>query len=285
MFIRNQIALVAMFLAGCSGVPKTAENDFVYKKLENRTDVGVSAFSQNVQKSFWIYGRCNEDVRNYVIVDQSRYPQPYNAPMKWKTFIAGKISTTHSYYFSDDQEFLSAVSSLEIAAKSKDLGRERSVSVANQDILNIPALCKAKQDGFRAEEKAINDRALAYNEKLIAHVVKRTGLTPMLPGDNRIDFNNLVLLLQKSGTSEHTGKFIWAHDGDYRVAQVMGRRALLVSMTNPAYFPTITIITDKEVLEGQFWSSVSRDPLQFIGISTYQTVLGARRQTILFKQI
>lgn len=285
MFIRNQIALVAIFLAGCSGLPKTAENDFVYKKLENHTDVGVSAFSQNAHKFFWIYGRCNGDVRSYVILDQSQDPHLYNAPMKWQTFITGKSALTHDYRFLGDEDFLSAASSLEIVAFSSVLKTEHRVSVANQDILNIPALCKAKQDGFRAEEQALNDRAVAYNEKLIADVVKRTGLAPMLPGENRIDFNNLVLLLQKSGTSEHTGKFIWANDGDYRVAQVMGRRALLVSMTNPAYFPTITIIADKEVLEGQFWSSVSRGPLQFIGISTYQTVLGASRQTILFKEI
>ncbi|MNI32534.1 hypothetical protein D3C73_864500 [compost metagenome] len=100
-----------------------------------------------------------------------------------------------------------------------------------------------------------------------------------------MDFNSLVSLIQKDGLSRHKNKFVWAQDGDYRVAQVVGDRVLLFSMNDQVLFPAITIITDEPAIEGQPWSSVSIGPLQLAAIESYLTVLGVSRQTIVFKRI
>ncbi|WP_223535344.1 hypothetical protein [Pseudomonas sp. GL-B-16] len=282
--MKRIIALAAVLaLNGCVSAPEYIESDFVYTPIERYGVVGIRAASHVAGRNFDIYGVCGDDKREYIIDTEMEW-EP-GRPKPWLVRVSGQDQYVTHFRFETDDSFLFAVQSLEVASKLSSYYFAQRIRVVNDQILSIPKLCTEKQQQLNAEARTAQVQAEKKDDDLITAVVARTGAKPMLPGRNQMDFNNLVLLFQQTGASQHQGKFVWAADGDYRVAQVVGSRVLLVSMTNPSYFPTITIITDKEVLEGQFWSSVSQGPLQLIGISTYQTVLGASRQTILFKTI
>jgi hypothetical protein len=119
--------------------------------------------------------------------------------------------------------------------------------------------------------------------KLIASVKKSTGLEPMFSGNNQKTFNELVYNFQKHGFTQHKNKFVWVENGDYRVSQVLEGKVMLTSYSN--YLPPVTIITSLPVIEGQYWSNVTRAPLKFIGVNNYRTVLGAYKQTVVFEQL
>ena len=283
--MKRTIALSAVLaLSGCVSPPEYVESDFTYEDISGFAQVGVRATSKSTGKTIEAYGTCTGDELRYFIIRKSAGPYGGFGD-KWYVSIEGLRLYAGESHYKDEATFLAAASTIEVVGVTKKFGGQQRIRVASTQMERIPALCKAKQDGFIAHEKAIYEQADAENERLIDSVIERTGVQPMLIGKNLKDFNNLISLFQENGIANYKGKFVWVTDGDYRVAQVAGSRVLLISMTNPAYFPAITIITDKEALEGQFWSSVSRGPLQFIGVSTYQTVLGASRQTILFKPI
>lgn len=272
----------ALVLAGCVSTPEYTQGDFTYEDISSYGGVGVRATSILAGKTIDIFASCIEGERQYFIDPTSIFRVEEK---RWTLNIDGSRFWRSEVEYSDEASFIASLATLEVVSPPRVFGEGRRFKVSNSQIERIPTLCKKKQAEHFAYVRNVKDKEIQENESLISGVVNRTGTKPMLPGKNQMDFNNLVLLFQQTGASKHQGKFVWVADGDYRVAQAAGGRVLLMSMTNPADFPAITIITDKEVLEGQFWSSVSHGPLEFIGVSTYQTVLGASRQTILFKPI
>lgn len=285
MKMKRIIALSAVLaLSGCVSSPEYVESDFTFEDVSSFDQVGVRATSKSTGKTIEAYGSCTEDERRYLIVRKSSGPYGGFGD-KWDVSIEGLRLYAGESHYEDETKFLAAISTLEVVGPENKFGGQQRIRVSSAKMERIPILCKAKQDAFITHKKSIHHKADAENERLIDSVITRTGLQPMFIGKNLKDFNTLVRVFHENGMANYKERFVWVSDGDYRISQVVGGRVLLVSMTNPALFPTITIITDKEALVGQFWSSVSRGPLQFIGVSTYQTVLGASRQTILLKTI
>lgn len=290
LIIKNYaVCICSALLFGCATIDASAPHEVRYQKIENDTSVGYIISSSLVMYDIEVYGECAGSDRQYVIkiLDRSTKTEakdPKGLLVFDKPDGAGLLFSGGRY---DESKFKPISKSLGFARLFSPDGPVDRVGLSSSSgkLSDLPSLCKAKQDGFIAHEKAIYEQANAENERLIDSVIERTGVQPMLIGKNFKDFNNLVTLFQENGITSYKGKFVWVADGDYRVAQVVGSRVLLVSMTNPSYFPTITIITGKEVLEGQLWSSVSKGPLELIGTETYETVLGSSRQTIVFKSI
>lgn len=152
-------------------------------------------------------------------------------------------------------------------------------------MMSLVDLCRLKSTKLQIEEKANLSSEQQESDRAVKEVVNRTGALPITYGRNQIDFNNLVLLIQRDGPAHFINKFFWANDGDYIVSQVLKDRLILTSSTNPIYFLPITIITTETAIEGQPWSTISHGPLQFIGLSQYTSVLGAIRQTLLLRKI
>lgn len=275
---------LSIFLAGCSGVPINTENDFTYEDINDFSEVGVRAASKATGSAVEASATCDTEARRYTISTSST-GKFVGVGYEWTININGYPHSAGTLFYEDEAKFLAALSTIEVVGPKGTFGSRQRMRVSAPQMERIPDLCKEKQAKVMAYIRDAQEKGRADDDRLISDVVNRTGVQPMLPGKNQMDFNNLVLLFQQTGASNHQGKFVWAADGDYRVAQVIGDKALLISMTNPDFFPAITIISGKQVLEGQFWSSVSRGPLQLIGISNYQTALNVSRQTIVFKAI
>lgn len=283
--MKRIIALsILVSIGGCASAPQVTQSDFTYKDISDYGGVGVRATSPSAGVAIDISASCIEGDIHYSIRPIST--EPYRAADKrWSLIMGGAGFLRGSVDFDSEALFRASIATLEAVSPPALFGGSQRVKISNYQIEAIPDLCRKKRGEHLAHVRGLADKDRAKDEQLISEVVGRTGVQPMLTGKNQMSFNNLMSLLQESGVSKHKGKFIWVSDGDYRIAQVVGRRVLLISMTNPGAFPAITIITDKEALEGQFWSSVSQGPLELIGMSSYKAVLGASRQTILFKSI
>lgn len=268
-------------LAGCASGPEYVNSDFTYQDISDYRSVGVRASSRLSGKSFEVYGICDEDERSYLIRQTST--ALYGADKhEWGVNIGGGRFWTSDMKF-NEASYIAELPTLEVVRPS--LGGAERMKVTNTRMKLLPSLCQEKQSQLRVKTSDIEIKTASEDEALINDVVERTGVRPMLPGRNQMDFNNLVLLFRKDGVPPYQNKFVWAPDGDYRIAQVLGGRVLLVSMTNPDLFPAITIVTDEPAIEGQFWSAISKGPLQLAGVSRYMTATGASRQTIVFKKI
>jgi hypothetical protein len=281
--MKRIIALsAAAALSGCAG--QTVQNDFTYEDMDNFSEVGVRASSKATGKTVDVSAICTEEARRYVISRRSTGKYG-GAGDEWTISVGGnKIFAGESFY-EDEAGFLAAVSTIEVVGPTGRFGGQERMTVSSPQMQRIPELCKEKQAQVIAYMRDAEKKSNEDNDRLISDVVSRTGAQPMLPGRNQMDFNNIVLLLQKDGISRHQNKFVWAQDGDYRVAQVLGNRVLLLSMNDHVMFPAITIITDEQAIEGQPWSSVSKGPLQVSEIGNYVTVFGVSRQTIVFRRI
>lgn len=283
--MKRIIALsIALSLGGCSNSPQSAHNDFTYENFSSYRTVGVRAVSTSAGMAIDISASCIEGDTQYSV--RPTITESYRAADKrWSLNMDGAGFWKKSAEFDNEALFRASLATLEVVRPSTLFGGDQRLKVSNSQIEEIPDLCRKKRAEHLTYVRNIEDKERRKDDRLISDVVDRTGVQPMLPGKNQMSFNNIISLLQESEVSKHKGKFVWASDGDYRIAQVVGKRVLLISMTNPGGFPAITIITDKEAMEGQFWSSVSHGPLELIGMSSYLTVLGASRQTILFKSI
>ena len=283
--MKRIIALsIAISMGGCASASRPIQSDFTYKEVSAYGSVGIRADSSLAGMAIDISASCIEGDTQYSIRPTST--EPYRvADKRWSLSMDGAGFWKSSVEFENEALFRASLATLEVVGPSTLFGSGQRFKVSNSQIEAIPDLCRKKRAEHLAYARSAENKERTNGDRLISDVVDRTGVQPMLPGKNKMSFNSIISLLQDSGVSKHKGKFVWASDGDYRIAQVNGNRVLLISMTNPSGFPAITIITDKEAMEGQFWSSVSHGPLEFIGVSSYQTVLGASRQTILFKSI
>jgi hypothetical protein len=281
-FLKGVGLIGAVVLAGCASTPQYVESDFTHTVIEDYGVIGVKSSSERSGKAFWIYGVCADGEREYVIRQTST--SIFGSDGRWVTQ-SGNGSLSSTLTFTDRDAFLKSLSSLEVMKRPEGFTGEQRMKVAAQSEFKIPDLCEAKQAKNDAIASRQAEAEAAKNISLIKEVVDRTGVQPMLTGRNERDFNDLVAMFRRLGIEGFVGKFVWAQDGDYFVSQILRGEVVLTSLTNPALFPPISIMTDKQALEGQPWSAVSRGPLQFVGPKQYKTVLGVERQLLVFKSI
>lgn len=279
----KRIALSAVLaLSGCAG--QSVQNDFTYEDVDGFSEVGVRAHSEATGKTVEASATCDAHSRWYVISRQS--VSPYGgAGDDWTINMDGRPTFAGQSFYENEDEFIAAASTIEVVGPEGTFGGRQRMTVSTSQMERLPGLCRDKQAQVIAYMREAEKKANEENERLISEVSNRTGAQPMLPGRNQMDFNNLVSLIQRDGISRHQNKFVWAQDGDYRVAQVLGDRVMLLSMNDHVMFPAIIIITDEQAIEGQPWSSVSNGPLQVFEIGNYVTVFGVSRQTIMFRRI
>jgi hypothetical protein len=281
--VMKRIALSAVLaLSGCAG--QSVQNDFTYEDVDGFSEVGVRASSKATGKTVEVSASCDAEARRYVIIRRSAGKYG-GAGDPWTISVGGEKLFAGTSFYEDEAEFLADASTIEVVGPVGRFGGQERMTVSSPQMQRIPELCREKQAQVMACMREAEAKANEENDRLISEVSNRTGAQPMLTGRNQMDFNNLVSLIQKDGLSRHQNKFVWAQDGDYRVAQVLGDRVLLLSMNDHVMFPAITIITDEQAIEGQPWSSVSKGPLQLSVIESYVTVFGVSRQTIVFRRI
>lgn len=278
---RMSIALSVLVLAGCSAV-QPSRSDIAYQVITDEAVVGVMATSAQAGLRVDVYAICDASRREYHISSTSGFRPPAD---QWSLEVDGGRFWKSDLKFNDEESFLRSINSLAMVSPKKILGGEDRFPIANQDMLKIPKGCVTRQNESAARLEKSAQKNAERNAEIVAEVVHRTGVQPMLTGENQRSFNSLVAMFRGLGIENFVGKFVWAQDGDYFVSQILTGEVVLTSLTNPALFPPITIMTDKQALEGQPWSAVSRGPLQFIGPKQYQTALGVERQVLVFKSI
>lgn len=282
-FLKYAGMVSAAFLAACASSPHYVGSDFVTTPIKDFGKVGIKSTSLKSGKEFEIYGVCIDGSQEYVIRQTST--AAFGADGRWVVQSGEGRSITSDQIFHERNAFLAALGALEVVRRPEGFQGEQRMLVASSQAASIPDQCEA----MLAEDSAMESaRARAEVEKtssLIREVVARTGIQPMLTGRNEHDFNNLVAMFRRLGVDDFVGKFVWAKDGDYLISQIMPGEVVLTSLTNPSLFPPIRIMTDKQALEGQAWSAVSRGPLEFIGPAIHQTAYGGTRQVLVFKAI
>jgi len=274
--------LPALVLAGCVSSAPITQNDMTYETINDRGSVGIRARSETAGITVDVFAFCDADRRQYYIDPASEFRVEQD---RWSLMIDGSKFWRSDLQYEDEDSFLSSLKTLEIVGPRGVFSEPARFQVASAEMLKIPEICRSEQKQKLAYLGGLAEAESQKDEGLISEVVSRTGVKPMLTGRNEKDFNNLVTMFRSLGVKDFVGKFVWAGDGDYFVSQILRGEVVLTSLTNPALFPPISIMTDKQALEGQPWSSVSRGPLQFVGPKQYQTVLGAERQVLVFKSI
>lgn len=279
---RMSIGLSVLLLAGCATSQPVKQSDIAYQELTDEGVVGVIATSAQAGLRVDVYAYCDSSRREYHITSSSNFRPPAE---QWTLEVDGGRFWKSDLQFSDENSFIRSLNSLVMVSPRKILGGEDRIQVASPGMLEIPDTCKATQSQVAARLARSAQKIADRDSEIVAEVVRRTGVQPMLTGENQRSFNSLVAMFRGLGAEDFVGKFVWAQDGDYFVSQILRGEVVLTSLTNPTLFPLISIMTDKQALEGQPWSSVSRGPLQFVGPKQYQTVLGAERQVLVFKSI
>lgn len=282
--MKQIIALAAVLtVGGCASSPEYIESDFTYKDISDSTRIGVRATSSLAGKAIDVFGLCTEDQRQYYIDPESI--EPYRPEGKeWAANINGARVWMSEAKYDDEASFIASLATLEVVSPPSVFGEERRIKVANSQMERIPALCKERQAQALAHIHDAEEKESRENERLIAEVVNRTGVKPMLGGDNHKDLNNLALLFRTTGTDPHEGKFVWAEAGDYETAQIMDGKVLMLSRFSPS-FPAVIIFMNTTPPKGKSWFSMFKAPLKLIGTSTYETVLGVSKQAVIFKEI
>lgn len=286
--MKGIIALsAALALSGCASAPEYAESDFTYEDMSGFAQVGVRATSKSTGKTIEAYGNCSDQGRDYVIRLKSDGVNP-NYGGGWNAFVEGLQLDEDPYHYKDEKDFIAAIPTLEMVGPRKTFSAEPRIKIANSNMQRIPDLCKQKQAEVLAyihnAQGLAENKERQENERLISDVVNRTGVKPMLGGDNHKDLNNLALLFRTTGTDPHEGKFVWAEAGDYEAVQILDGKVLMLSRFSPS-FPAIIIFMDTKPPKGKSSVSLFKAPLKLIGTSTYETVLGESRQAIVFKAI
>lgn len=270
-------------LGGCVSASDYVAGDFTYEDISDSTRIGVRATSSLAGMAIDVFGLCTADERQYFIDPTSMGPYRPEGN-EWTANIDGGGFWRSEAKYDDEASFIASLSTLEVISPPGVFGGKRRIKVANQQMERITALCNERQDQALAYVHDAKEKERRENERLISDVVNRTGVKPMLGGDNHKDLNNLALLFRATGTDPHEGKFVWAEAGDYETVQIMDGKVLMLSRFSPS-FPAVIIFTDTKPPKGKSSFSLFKAPLKLIGTSTYETVLGESRQAIMFKAI
>jgi hypothetical protein len=230
-----------------------------------------------------VFGLCTADKRQYYIDPTNM--GPYRPEGKeWTASIDGSGFRRSEAKYDDEASFTASLATLEVVSPPGVFGEERRIKVASSQMGRITALCNERQAQALAYVHDTEEKERSENARLISDVVNRTGVKPMLGGDNHKDLNNLALLFRTTGTDPHEGKFVWAEAGDYEAVQILDGKVLMLSRFSPS-FPAVIIFMDTKPPKGKSSFSLLKAPLELIGTSTYETVIGERRQAIMFKAI
>ena len=184
----------------------------------------------------------------------------------------------------DEKALAELSTNLQIGKPQKSLKRPPILDLDQEKISSLIELCTNKFNSyaFKAREKA---RAVANKRQaLIDKVRSLHNVEPMFNGENQIRIDDLVTEFLNYGYSEKIGKFVWFYDGTFRVDQVLDGGVILKSNSYTGLLP-ITIFTEKKALENQRWSAVSGSPLKFIGVDSFDTVIGTKQQTLVFEHL
>ncbi len=298
--------LICLLIASCQSTTKTKQVDLTYILIEEKEGVGYLISSDALDNDIRIMGReclSKESRFHFNFVEKDNKSKLEES--------AGLRFTPWSFFFNDIQEnndYLKSYNAFEFSQKikkiqvAKDLGDymfgglrisdySPMINISSTRLISLVELCK---DKYTKNQQEIKERQLAAKEenkknrlavqKLINKVKKSTGLKPMFDGKNELSFNQLVYRFLNGDFNQHKNKFVWLSDGDFIISQALTDRVILTSRYDHNV-PPITIITKKQAIEGQFWSAVSRAPMKFIGLNSYITVLGSRKQTIIFQQL
>jgi hypothetical protein len=280
--MKGIIALsAALAMSGCASAPDYIAGDFSYVDISDATRIGVRATSNLTGQTIDVFGLCTEDERQFHIDPSSA--GTYRGDESWTVNIdGGKFWKSDAKY--DEASFKASLATLEVVSPPGAFGGERRIKVASSQMERIPTLCSERQAQALANIHDGKEKERSENERLISGVVNRTGVKPMLGGDNHKDLNNLALLFRATGTDPHEGKFVWAEAGDYEAVQIMDGKVLMLSRFSPS-FPAVIIFMDTMPPKGESSFPLFKAPLKLIGTSTYETVLGESRQAIMFKAI
>lgn len=298
--------LICLLIASCQSTAKTKQVDLTYKLIEDQEGVGYLISSDALDNDIRIMGRecLTKESRfhfNFVKKDSKRKLEESERLRftPWSFFFNDIQGYSHYLKFYNASEFNQKIKKVQVA---KDLGDymfgglripdySPKINISSNKLVSLVELCK---DKYAKNQLEIKERQLAAKEKnnknrlavqkLINKVKKSTGLKPMFDGKNELSFNQLVYRFLNGDFNQHKNKFVWLTDGDFKVSQALTGRVILTSRYDHNV-PPITIITKKQAIEGQFWSAVSRAPMKFIGLNNYITVLGSRKQTIIFQQL
>ncbi|WP_040392378.1 hypothetical protein [Cellvibrio sp. BR] len=273
-----------LLLTGCMAANPVIPNDLNITLIDTQKTVGYQIQSESLEYDVFITAQCDSKPNKYYFKFENENENS-NAIIyqpQWSFFFHGKQDYRPSKIY-EKAEYLNLISDIKVAKYMGSHKHSRKIDLTTPELANLPSLCESKYSKIQIEIVKRLQKIAEEEAKLIALVKKSTGLEPMFPGRNQKNFNDLVYSFQTNGVSQYLNKFVWPDDGDYRVAQVLDGRVMLTSYYTQSL--PITIITNLSVIEGQYWSRVSNSPLKFIGVTSYKSVLGASKQTVVFQQL
>ena len=162
-----------------------------------------------------------------------------------------------------------------------------------KELLTLPAKCDEKHLKIKAEkdkkhalakqaQKQAQKQKHAKLEKRDTEVTATYGYKPMFHStQNKKTFSGTLEQMRRSDINTFVDTFVWIDPrDDYKVSQVLDGLIFLQSPRGDDL--PISILTNKQALEGQEWGFVSNRPLRFIKLDNYQTVAGIQKQTLVF---
>ncbi len=281
MTIKIIIVVSALFV-GCVAASPIKPTDLNYELKENTKNIGYVISSSSLEFDIQVIGKCTDKKRKFSISLTEKGTNKKPRQPQWSFFYNGE-KNYKSYKVYNTKKFNTIMADFKVAKYLGSHNYSQQIDLTSPKLMALNKLCDKKQTEYASNQKKKSEKRNAENKKLINAVSLKTGLKPMFRGQNEQTFNELIYIFQNNGFKQHKNKFVWASDGDYKVSQVLNNKIMLRSYN--VNLPPITIITKLSVLEGQFWSKVSRAPLKFIGVNSYKTVLGASKQTIVFQQL
>lgn len=282
--MRNIIftSIVCSLFLGCVASSPVRPKDLTYRLIESNRTIGYQIESNSLEYDIEILAECSSSNKKYSLNFVEKGTSKNARNPQWSFFYNGKKNYLSSTVY-DEKNYLRNVAQIQTARYLGQFKYSKKIELTSPKLNQLPELCGKKHDRLVLTERNKSQQKRDKDKKLIDSVAKKTGLSPMLTGDNQTSLNELVYDFQRNGYSQHKNKFVWVTDGDYRVSQVLNDKVMLTSYNSS--LPPITIVTKLPALEGQFWSKISRSPLKLIGATNYKTILGAQKQTIVFQQL
>lgn len=134
-------------------------------------------------------------------------------------------------------------------------------------------------------------RAQEYKDYIAAQTQAYSKILPNNPplsisenSVNLIELTNAYFSKDQETLNKYKNKFFWNVSAHYRQYQRFSGMLLYRDPRHPE-LPTVSIITAKYGKDRSAWGEVSTNPVIFLGIEKYTTILGEIKDTLLFKEI
>ena len=250
-----------------------------YHLLEDGNSALLAIDANTEFKPIVVVSDCASAKRTYSFKQYDKKTDKY---AKHKQFL---IYANNQHYYKSgpisEQDLLKMSDSLQIRKPQQSASSPPQFSINSERVNALINLCKSKYQTLIKNATIQAKNAAQKRQSLIDKVSSRHNLKPMFNGRNQMRMDDLVSDFLNFGYSNHIGKFIWLDDGTYKVDQVLDKGVIIKSRYS-GLLP-ITIFTKEKALENQRWSAISRSPLKFIGVDSYDTVIGTKQQTLLFE--